>query len=174
MRLVSLLPSGHVEDALCYLGCQADVLSLDPRSLDDVLDSILAIGDRAGVPDRAARLVADLRSRLARTAARVAGRRPPRVAAPSVPTDWPAIAATAPEVLVVAPCGFHLPDAISQAESVARALPGIPVWAIDGDSLVVRPGPRLVDGVDALPSILHPDAVPAVPPGSVHRVSPPG
>jgi iron complex transport system substrate-binding protein len=88
MRLVSLLPSGHVEDALCYLGCQADVLSLDPRSLDDVLDSILAIGDRAGVPDRAARLVADLRSRLARTAA---GGQPvaARPGAPSVPTAWP-------------------------------------------------------------------------------------
>ena len=36
---VCALPSGHVEDALDYLGCRADVLSLDPRTLDEVLDS---------------------------------------------------------------------------------------------------------------------------------------
>ncbi len=43
---VCALPSGQVEDALDYLGCRADVLSLDPHSLDDVLDSILAVGQR--------------------------------------------------------------------------------------------------------------------------------
>ena len=34
---------------------------------------------------------------------------------------------------------------------------GLPVWAIDADGLVVRPGPRLVDGVEALAAIFHPD-----------------
>ncbi len=43
------LPSGQVEGALGYLGCQADVLSLDPHSLAEVLDSILTVGRRAGV-----------------------------------------------------------------------------------------------------------------------------
>ena len=38
---VCALPSGPVSDALDYLGCHADVLTLDPRSLDEVLDSIL-------------------------------------------------------------------------------------------------------------------------------------
>src|ERR1700741_4421783 len=74
---VCALPSGQVEDALGYLGCQADVLSLDPHSLDEVLDSILAVGRRTGVPERAARLVGELRARLTRTAAAVAGRRRP-------------------------------------------------------------------------------------------------
>jgi iron complex transport system substrate-binding protein len=77
---VCALPSGHVEDALGYLGCQADVLSLDPHTLDDVLDSILAVGRRTGVPERATRLVDDLRARLARVAAALAGRRRPKVA----------------------------------------------------------------------------------------------
>jgi iron complex transport system substrate-binding protein len=45
------------------------------------------------------------------------------------------------------------------------------VWAIDADGIVVRPGPRLVDGVEAIASILHPDAVPAAPPDTVHRVN---
>jgi iron complex transport system substrate-binding protein len=200
---VCALPSGHVEDALGYLGCQAEVLSLDPHSLDDVLDSILAVGQRTGVSERATRLVGDLRARLARTAAGVTGLRRPKVAlvewvdppftaghwipdmvsaaggqpvaarpgAQSVPTSWAAIAAAAPEVIVVAPCGYHLPGAIEQAQSAARALPGVPVWAIDADGIVVRPGPRLVDGVEAIASILHPDAVPAARPPDVHRVT---
>jgi iron complex transport system substrate-binding protein len=204
---VCALPSGHVEDALGYLGCRAEVLTLDPRSLDEVLDSILAVGQAAGVPDRAERLAGELRARLARTAARVAGRRRPRVAvvewvdppftaghwipdlvsaagghsvaahpgAPSVPTSWPEIAAAAPEIVVVAPCGYHLPGAIEQARSVARAMPGAAVWAIDADGIVVRPGPRLVLGVEALASILHPvgpgDGPAAAPSGAVHRVT---
>jgi iron complex transport system substrate-binding protein len=200
---VCALPSGQVEDALGYLGCQADVLSLDPHSLDEVLDSILAVGQRTGVPERATRLVGELRARLARTAAAVAGRRRPKVAviewvdppftaghwipdlvsaaggepvagrpgAPSVPVSWADLAAAAPELIVVAPCGYHLPGAIEQAEAVARALPGVPVWAIDADGIVVRPGPRLVDGVEAIASILHPDAVPAARPPDVHRVT---
>jgi iron complex transport system substrate-binding protein len=203
---VCALPSGHVDDALGYLGCQADVLSLDPHSLEEVLDSILAVGQRAGAPDRAARLVGELRARLARITAAVAGRRRPRVAviewvdppftaghwipdlvtaagglpvaaspgAPSVPVNWAAIAAAAPELVVVAPCGYHLPGAAEQARSVARALPGIPVWAIDADGIVVRPGPRLVDGVEAIAALLHPQAVPAAPPRTVSRVTPPG
>ncbi len=200
---VCALPSGHVEQALDYLGCQAEVLSLDPHSLDDVLDSILVVGRRTGVPDRAARLAGDLRARLARTAARVAGRRRPATAviewvdppftaghwipdlvnaaggrpvaarpgAPSVPTTWAAIAAAAPELIVVAPCGYHLAGAIEQAHSAAQALPGVPVWAIDADGIVVRPGPRLIDGVEAIASILHPDAVPPAPPATVHQVT---
>ncbi|HEY2442376.1 MAG TPA: ABC transporter substrate-binding protein [Streptosporangiaceae bacterium] len=201
---VCALPAGHVQDALDHLGCQADVLSLDPRSLDGVLDSILAVGQRTGVPDRAARLVGELRARLDRIAALVAGRPRPAVAvvewvdppftaghwvpdlvraaggepvaarpgAPSVPTDWPTIAAAAPDVVVVAPCGYHLPGAIDQARSAAARLPGLPVWAIDADAIIVRPGPRVVDGVEALAAILHPAAVPAAPPHTVHRVSP--
>jgi iron complex transport system substrate-binding protein len=57
---------------------------------------------------------------------------------------------------------------------VARALPGVPVWAIDADGIVVRPGPRLIDGVEALASILHPDAAPAAPQDAVRRVTTPG
>ena len=34
------------------------------------------------------------------------------------------------------------------------------MWAIDADGLVVRPGPRLVAGAEAIASILHPEAVP--------------
>ena len=200
---VCALPSGQVSDALDYLGCQADVLTLDPHTLDEVLDSIMAVGQRAGVPERAAALVAGLRARLATVAAGVAGLGRPRVAViewvdppftaghwvpdmvsaaggravaarpgvPSVQTSWPAIAATGPDLVVVAPCGYHLAGAAEQAHLAAAQLPGVPVWAIDADGIVVRPGPRLVNGVEALAAVLHPQAVPAAPPGAVQRIT---
>ena len=89
----------------------------------------------------------------------------------SVTASWAEIAAARPDLAVVAPCGFHLDDAAAQAEQVAARLPGIPVWAIDADGLVVRPGPRLADGVEALAAILHPEAVVAPPAGRIRRVA---
>ena len=203
---VCALPSGQVQDALTYLGCQAEVLSLDPHSLAEVLDCILAVGQKAGVPDRARQLTAGLRARLDRVAASVAGRRRPRVAViewvdppftaghwipdlisaaggdpvaarpgqRSVPTSWAQISSAEPEIVLVAPCGYHLPGAIEQARTVSMALPGVPVWAIDADGLVVRPGPRLVDGVEAIAAILHPGAAGAPRPGAVAQVTPAG
>ena len=204
---VCALPSGHVAEALDYLGCRADVLSLDPYTLEQVLGTILAVGARTGVTGRAEQVVASLRMRLAEVAAPVAGRPRPRVAIVewvdppfaaghwlpdlvlaaggepvaarpgqrSVAITWPEIAAAGPDLVIVAPCGYHLAGAQSQAAAVIAALPGVPVWAIDADSLVVRPGPRLVDGVAAIAAILHPDAVPAAPEGQIALVhSPPG
>jgi iron complex transport system substrate-binding protein len=89
----------------------------------------------------------------------------------SVPTAWSEIAAAEPDIVLVAPCGFHLDGAIEQARSVADALPGLPVWALDGDGLVVRPGPRLIDGVEAIAAILHPDVVQAAAATSSQQVS---
>jgi iron complex transport system substrate-binding protein len=208
---VCALPAGQVTDALDYLGCTAEVLSLDPHRLDDVLATILTIGRHAGAPQRAERLVAQLRRRLAAVADRVAGQvaaghhpavaviewvDPPFTAGHwvpdlvtaaggrpvaalgtqpaggrSVPVSWEQIAAARPELVVVAPCGFELDDAATQAELAVRQLPGIPVWAIDADGLVVRPGPRLVDGVEALAAIVHPGAAPPVPAGRIRRIA---
>jgi len=199
---VCALPSGHVAEALDYLGCNADVLSLDPYTLRDVLDTILTVGERTEATERAERLVANLRGRLADVAARVAGRPRPRVAVVewvdppfaaghwipdlvtaaggepvaarpgrrSEPLTWPEIAAAKPDLVIVAPCGYHLAGAVAQAAAVTAALPGVPVWAIDADSLVVRPGPRVVDGVEAIAAIMHPGAVPPPPDGQVALV----
>jgi iron complex transport system substrate-binding protein len=200
---VCALPSGQVSDALDYLGCRADVLSLDPYTLDEVLQTFVRVGARAGVPERADALVAALRARLAAVAAAVGARPRPRVAivewveppftaghwvpdlvtaaggtpvaarpgARSVETTWAELAAAEPEIVLVTPCGFHLDGAAGQAASAVRHFPGAQVWAIDGDALVVRPGPRLIDGVEAIASILHPDAVPPAPPGAIARIA---
>jgi iron complex transport system substrate-binding protein len=78
----------------------------------------------------------------------------------SVEVSWSAVAATEPDVVVVAPCGYDLDAACEQAATVLDRLPPqVPVWAIDADGLVVRAGPRLVDGIEALASVLHPEVV---------------
>jgi iron complex transport system substrate-binding protein len=200
---VCALPSGHVSDALDYLGCQAEVLSLDPHSLDETLDTVLAVGARTGVPNRAAELVAGLRKRLGAVAAAVAHGPRPRVAvvewvdppftaghwvpdlvrvaggepvaarpgARSVQTTWSDVAAAAPDVVIVAPCGYHLDGAADQARTITTRFPHTAVWAIDADGIVVRPGPRLVDGVEAIAAILHPHAVPTPPGNAIARVA---
>jgi iron complex transport system substrate-binding protein len=76
---VCAVPSGHVNQALEVLGCRAEVVSLDPSSLEEVLDGVLQVGKAAGVPQRAEEVVAGLRDRLARVQAAVAGLERPRV-----------------------------------------------------------------------------------------------
>jgi iron complex transport system substrate-binding protein len=184
---VCAIPSDDVRDALDHLGCHADVLALDPQTLDEVLDTLVLVGQRTGANGRARQVVDQLQTRLAAVENAVTGRPRPRVAvvewvdppftaghwvpdlvraaggepvaatpgARSVETTWPIIANAHPDVIVLAPCGYHLDGAAMQAASVLDRLPAVPVWAIDADGLVVRPGPRVVDGVEALAAALH-------------------
>jgi iron complex transport system substrate-binding protein len=90
----------------------------------------------------------------------------------SVAVSWAEIAhGEPPDAVVVTPCGYGLDAALEQAAAVTVQLPGVPLVAIDSASYVVRAGPRLVEGVEALAHALHPDAVPAPPPGRVARVA---
>lgn len=67
-----------VDDALAYLGCTADVLTIDPHTMTEVLDSIQTLGAATGHVTEAAALVGSLRSRLAQISNAVAGEpRPP-------------------------------------------------------------------------------------------------
>ena len=188
---VCAMPTGQVDAALEHLGCVAEVVTLDPYSLPDVLASIVAVGRAAGAEREAASLVESLQTRLAAVRDAVAGRERPRVAvvewidplftgghwipdqveaAGGIPvgghrhsasgaTAWSALRDERPDVVFVAPCGFGLDGAAEQAQVVRGELPDADVWAIDGDAVVVRPGPRLVDGVEAMASVLHPGAV---------------
>lgn len=184
-----------VDDALSYLGCRAEVVTLDPHTLDEVLTSIRTVGRLTGRSAQADRNVSALRTRLAAVATVVAGRPRPRVMllewteppfAPghwipemvtaaggecvlgsagqkSVRTTWEAIRAASPDIIVSAPCGFH---AEAAADLTRELLPldvlpdGVPVWAVDANSSFARPAGRLVDGVEALAAILHPDVAP--------------
>ena len=74
----------------------------------------------------------------------------------SVPTTWEAIATVDPDVVVVSSCGFDVDGVAAHAAEVLDRLPArAQVWAIDANGLMVRPGPRLVDGAETLAALLH-------------------
>ena len=83
----------------------------------------------------------------------------------SEPREWAEVREYDPEVLVAAPCGFGLGQTLAnRAEltdrpgwaDVAAVADGRAV-AMDGHHYVNRPGPRLVDTLEHLASVLHPD-----------------
>jgi len=79
--------------------------------------------------------------------------------------SWDDVAAADPDVVVLVPCGFTLDRVIAEATSLPvreplarlRAARDGRLVAIDGHHLFNRPGPRLVDSLEALAGILHPD-----------------
>jgi iron complex transport system substrate-binding protein len=86
---------------------------------------------------------------------------------------WDEVRSAPAEVVLVAPCGYHLEQAAGFATQlvVDHRLPaGAQVWAVDADSHFVRPGPRLVDGAETVARILHPAVVGAPAPDAARRV----
>jgi iron complex transport system substrate-binding protein len=69
---VCAVPSGQVETALDELGCRAEVISMDPRGLEDILDSFLEVGRATGTEPRAKELVEEVRERIDAVRARSA------------------------------------------------------------------------------------------------------
>jgi iron complex transport system substrate-binding protein len=76
---------------------------------------------------------------------------------------WEELAAARPEVVVCMPCGYDAERAHEEAESYADELAALGagrVVAVDAAAYFSRPGPRLVDGLELMAHILHPDRVP--------------
>ena len=80
--------------------------------------------------------------------------------------SWEEVAAAAPEVVVVMPCGYDAERSLAEAEAYAdelEALGARRIVAVDAAAYFSRPGPRIVDGLELLAHILHPDRVPEAP-----------
>lgn len=75
---------------------------------------------------------------------------------------WDTVAASTPDVALLLPCGLSLDEVVHEAAALAnrpewRALPAVrngAVWALDANAWFSRPGPRLLDGIEALRAIL--------------------
>jgi iron complex transport system substrate-binding protein len=76
--------------------------------------------------------------------------------------DWAEVQAAAPEVVVAMPCGYYAEQAAAEAVRHRERLAalGARVVAVDAAAYFSRPGPRLVDGIELLGHLLHPDRVP--------------
>jgi len=85
---------------------------------------------------------------------------------PSREADWEEVAAALPELVLLMQCGYDARRA--HAEGVLygdrlRSLGAGRVVAVDASAYFSRPGPRLIDGLELLAHILHPDRVPNAP-----------
>jgi iron complex transport system substrate-binding protein len=84
----------------------------------------------------------------------------------SATRTWEELAAAEPDVVVCMPCGYDAERAHAEAEAFAGELAGLGarrVVAVDAAAYFSRPGPRLVDGLELMAHILHPDRVPEAP-----------
>jgi iron complex transport system substrate-binding protein len=210
-QLAAVAPDLIVTQALCAvcavsyedvravaerLPSNPEVISLDPKTLGEVLDDLVRLSEVTDVPDRGGSLRAELRQRLDRVRDAVAGLPRPRVVtlewlAPpyagghwvpemvelagghsvagqpgrdSRTIGWDELAAARPDVAVAMPCGLYAKEAAEQAlghRSELESLGAEAIYAVDAASSFSRPGPRLVEGVELLGHVLHPDRVPA-------------
>jgi iron complex transport system substrate-binding protein len=179
-------------------GVAPRVLSLEPRSLQDIFQTIEAVGEATGTAARAALLVAGLRQRVERVRAQVVAGRRPRMAflewvdplygpglwvpelvqiAGGTPglghahkesrqLAWSDIIAFAPEIMLIAPCGLGVERAVEEAMQALPhragwdALPAVRaghVYVADGNAYFSRPGPRIVDSLEMLAELMHPE-----------------
>lgn len=188
----------QVMEAARLLPGHPTVISLEPKTLADVLRSILDVGTATGTRERAQELVRGLWARVDAVRGSVAGRERPRVACIEwvdplmVAGHWvpdqvgtaggtdvlgtsgersrqisaDELRAAAPEVLLCMPCGYRLEGAQEQAGHLAREpwwaeLPAVRegrAYALDGSWYFNRPGPRVIDGIEILARIFHPEA----------------
>jgi iron complex transport system substrate-binding protein len=183
---VCAVPTGDVDAALERVGCPSAVVTLEPQRLSDVIASVETVAQAAGASEAGRNLAGSLRARLAAIERAVRGRPavptlvlewldPPYLAGhwvPDVvsaaggmpllgdaggrsrPATWDEVRSSRPQVVVLAPCGVPPADAWSQASVVPDGILTDRTFATD----LARPGPRLVDAVEALAAVLHPDS----------------
>jgi iron complex transport system substrate-binding protein len=175
------------------------VISLDPRTLGEVLGDARTLAQATDHKDAGVDLVREAAERTDRI--RLATRRAsprPRVAAlewldppfaaghwtpqlieyaggedvlgfageHSEQRTWEEVRASRPDVVIVMPCGFDAELAYREAEMHLDELVAVGagrVVAVNAAAYFSRPGPRLVDGLELLAHILHPELVPEAP-----------
>jgi iron complex transport system substrate-binding protein len=87
--------------------------------------------------------------------------------------SWDEVRASEPEVVVVMPCGYDADRARDEAYEFGDELASLGarrVVAVDAAAHFSRPGPRLIEGLETLGHVLHPDRLPEAP-GTVHEIA---
>ena len=91
---------------------------------------------------------------------------------PAKQIDRTALDDAQPEVVVVMACGFSLERSVAEVARRRSSLQtdGAELWVVDGNAYFSRPGPRLVDSVEIMAGILHPEAIARPSPDAACRV----
>jgi iron complex transport system substrate-binding protein len=174
------------------------VISLDPRTLGEVLGDARTLAEATDRRDAALELIRASSDRIDRVRLQTRRARRPRVAAlewldppfaaghwtpqlidfaggedvlgfpgeHSEEVTWEAVAAAQPDVVIVMPCGYDAEIAHREAEMHRDELAIVgagEVVAVDAASYFSRPGPRIIDGLELVAHILHPELVPQAP-----------
>lgn len=204
--------AGTVRQAVEPIAVQPTVLNLNPRTLDEILDSFVELGQACGRREAAGDLVAGLQARIDAVAERIkrasnkpsvfslegvnplvigghwvtdlvsraGGTLPERFAAGCAAERiaWDEVVAAAPEKLFIDLCSSDLARSVREIPWLAgqegwSELPAVrsgEVYLIDHSTLS-RPGPRVVDGLELLAELTHPELFSGfVPAGSVLKL----
>ncbi|MBV9534015.1 MAG: ABC transporter substrate-binding protein [Solirubrobacterales bacterium] len=180
------------------LATRPRVISLDPRTVGEVLGDARALAEATESRDAGTGLVREAAARIDRVRVRVRDSRRPRVVAlewldppfvaghwvpqlielaggedtlgfpgePSEERAWDEIIAANPDIVIVMPCGYDAQIAHREAEMHREQLAAVgagEVLAVDASAYFSRPGPRIVDGLELLAHIIHPELFPESP-----------
>ncbi|HEX2693099.1 MAG TPA: hypothetical protein VHL12_03495, partial [Gemmatimonadaceae bacterium] len=77
----------------------------------------------------------------------------------SVRMEWDDVINAKPEMIIASPCGYRLDRAMELARELPR-VSGAELYAVDANAYFARPGPRVVEGVELLAHLFHPDLAP--------------
>jgi iron complex transport system substrate-binding protein len=70
--------------------------------------------------------------------------------------EWGDVIDAKPELIVASPCGYNLGRAIELARELPRVT-GAELYAVDANAYFARPGPRVVEGIELLAHLFHPN-----------------
>ncbi|MFN2637495.1 MAG: cobalamin-binding protein [Gemmatimonadaceae bacterium] len=76
----------------------------------------------------------------------------------SVRMEWDDVKRASPDMIVVSPCGYGLDQSVRLAKRMTR-MTDAAIYAVDANAYFARPGPRVVEGVELLAHLFHPDRI---------------
>ena len=187
-----------VKEAARVLDADTKIVSLEPTSLEEIVDNILLVGRITDKLERAEELASQLLSRIHAVKSKTLDLRsrprvffmewlhPPwagghwipqmvdyaggveglgRLGKPSHRIEWSEVLDYQPEIIVLSPCGFDLNGVMGELHELEsyRGWDRIPayksnsIYAVNASAYFSRPGPRIVNGLEILAQIIHPE-----------------
>lgn len=187
----------QVKKAARILDGEVKIISLEPESVEDILDNIILVGELNGKNKESRLVVKGLKKRLEKLNSKffILNSKKPKV----LVIEWldPIMVAghwvpemvekaggkmliTRPgeksrqisvgdlkevDILVISPCGFDIDRTIKERQLIVRVIQRLQgfqgrVYLMDGNAYLTRPGPRVIEGIEILGEVFHPDLFP--------------